>query len=209
MVSVSTPEKPSVAADPQHSDYIRRLPNIVTTIRLGLAFVLFWAIGSSQWPTALFVFLAAAASDWLDGYLARRCQASSPLGRMYDPLVDKILIVGAFVYLLNLPNSPLPGGSGWTPVMVVVLVAREFLVTGVRAYLEERGVQFGADWLGKSKMVAQSAALGWILAAFWMAQQSAAPSWAGSLRDFLNWLAVGLTAASGIQYLWVARRHLM
>jgi CDP-diacylglycerol--glycerol-3-phosphate 3-phosphatidyltransferase len=207
-VSVAAPERPQATTEPP-SDYWRRLPNIITTIRLVLSFVLFWAIGAQQWPTAFFVFIAAAASDWLDGHLARRWQAASPLGRMYDPLVDKILIVGAFVYLLNPSLTPLAGGSGWTPLMVVVLVAREFLVTGVRAYLEERGVQFGADMLGKLKMVAQSASLGWILAAFWMATNGSAPSWACGLRDALNWSAVGLTAASGIQYLWVARRHLM
>jgi CDP-diacylglycerol---glycerol-3-phosphate 3-phosphatidyltransferase len=191
------------------ADFMRRLPNIVTTVRLILAFVLFWAIGAAEWPIAFFVFLVAVASDWFDGWLARRWQASTPLGRMYDPLVDKILIVGAFVYLIGIQNAPLMGGSGWTPAMVVVLVAREFLVTGIRAYLEERGVQFGADWLGKAKMVAQSASLGWILAAFWMAQHTSAPTWALGLRDALNWLAVGLTAASGVQYLWVARRHLV
>jgi len=151
----------------------------------------------------------AVVTDWLDGYLARLHNAASPLGRMYDPLVDKVLIVGAFVYLLDSDTAKLPGGSGWTPAMVVVLLAREFLVTGVRAYLEERGVAFGADWLGKAKMISQSAALAWILAAFCLAEVGSAPSWAGLLRDGLNIVAVGLTAASGLHYLWVARKHLL
>jgi CDP-diacylglycerol---glycerol-3-phosphate 3-phosphatidyltransferase len=187
----------------------RRLPNILTTSRLFLAFVLFWAIGASRWPTALVVFLVAAATDWLDGYIARRYGSASPLGRMYDPLVDKVLMVGAFVFLLDVRTSPLEGGSGWTPWMVVVLLAREFLVTGIRAYLEERGVAFGADWIGKAKMFIQAGALAWILAAFCLAERAAAPAWAGALRDLLNWSAVGLTAASGLNYLWVARRHLL
>jgi CDP-diacylglycerol---glycerol-3-phosphate 3-phosphatidyltransferase len=124
-------------------------------------------------------------------------------------LVDKVLIVGAFVFLLDVRSSPLEGGSGWTPWMVVVLLAREFLVTGIRAYLEERGVAFGADWLGKAKMLLQAGALAWILAAFCLADLGSAPSWTTLVRDILNWLAVGLTAASGMNYLWVARRHLL
>jgi CDP-diacylglycerol---glycerol-3-phosphate 3-phosphatidyltransferase len=187
----------------------RRLPNILTTVRLFLAFVLFWAIGAGRWSTALVVFLVAAATDWLDGYIARLYGSASPLGRMYDPLVDKVLIVGAFVFLLDVRSSPLEGGSGWTPWMVVVLLAREFLVTGIRAYLEERGVAFGADWLGKAKMLLQAGALAWILAAFCLADLGSAPSWTTLVRDILNWLAVGLTAASGMNYLWVARRHLL
>jgi CDP-diacylglycerol--glycerol-3-phosphate 3-phosphatidyltransferase len=190
-------------------DWRRRLPNILTTVRLLLAFVLFWAIGAEKWPSALVVFLIAAITDWLDGYLARRYGSASTLGRMYDPLVDKVLIVGAFVFLLDVRSSALPGGAGWTPAMVVVLLAREFLVTGVRAYLEERGVAFGADWLGKAKMVLQASALAWILAAFCLAEAKMAPSWSALLRDLLNGLAVGLTAASGLHYLWVARRHLL
>jgi CDP-diacylglycerol---glycerol-3-phosphate 3-phosphatidyltransferase len=120
-----------------------------------------------------------------------------------------VLMVGAFVFLLDVRSSPLEGGSGWTPWMVVVLLAREFLVTGIRAYLEERGLAFGADWLGKAKMVFQAGALAWILAALCLADIGSAPSWTTTARDILNWLAVGLTAASGVNYLWVARRHLL
>ena len=187
----------------------RRIPNILTTGRLLLAFVLFWAIGAGRWSTALVLFIVAAATDWLDGYIARRYGSASTLGRMYDPLVDKVLMVGAFVFLLDVRTSPLEGGSGWTPWMVVVLLAREFIVTGIRAYLEERGVAFGADWIGKAKMLFQAVALMWILAAFCLAERGSAPAWAGALRDLLNWTAVGLTAASGLNYLWVARRHLL
>lgn len=197
------------SSGPNGRDWRRRLPNILTTGRLLLAFVLFWAIGAERWPVALIVFIVAAITDWLDGYLARLYGSASPLGRMYDPLVDKVLIVGAFVFLLDVRSSSLAGGAGWTPAMVVVLLAREFLVTGVRAYLEERGVAFGADWLGKAKMVLQASALAWILAAFWLAEIGMAPSWTAFLRDGLNGLAVGLTAASGLHYLWVARRHLL
>jgi CDP-diacylglycerol--glycerol-3-phosphate 3-phosphatidyltransferase len=192
-----------------NSDWRRRIPNVLTTSRLFLSFVLFWTIANARWSTALVVFLIALVTDWLDGYMARLYDSASPLGRMYDPLVDKVLVVGAFVFLLDARSAPLEGGAGWTPAMVVVLLAREFFVTGIRAYLEERGVAFGADWLGKAKMIAQSSALTWILAAFWLAEHGSAPSWATTVRDGLNILAVGLTAASGLNYLWVARKHLL
>ena len=182
------------------------LPNSLTTLRLGLAFVLFAALGGGHWRTALAVFAIAAFTDWLDGHLARRYSLQSRLGRAYDPLVDKILILGSFAFLMHARGTGVPGDAGWTPWMFVVLLAREFLVTGIRGLLEEQGASFGADRWGKAKMVVQCVALAWLLVLF--ARGPHATGAETMLRDVLNWTTVALTAISGMNYIVLARRHL-
>src|SRR5712692_9800964 len=131
------------------------LPNQLTAARLGLALVLFVLIEFHLWITCALIFAAAAVTDWLDGYLARKQGLTSTLGRNLDPLVDKVLICGAYIFLL-----PFGHKDGWlTPWMVTVVVARELIITGLRSFLENRNANFGADWLGKLKMVLQCAAL--------------------------------------------------
>src|SRR6266436_1661824 len=88
----------SLFAMPPNTIY--NLPNILTSARLGLAVVLFACIQFAWWPAALGVFLVAAFTDWLDGYLARKQGLTSAFGRNFDPLVDKVLIGGAFIFLL-------------------------------------------------------------------------------------------------------------
>lgn len=169
------------------------LPNQLTASRLVLAVVLFVLIHAEQWLWCLAVFALAALTDWLDGYFARVQGLSSALGRAFDPLVDKVLICGAFVFLLP------PGDrEGWLKAwMVVVVVSREFLVTGLRSYLESLGVAFGADWLGKLKMGLQCAAL----AAVFLAQHAGDDD-LGPVRDGLIWLMLAATILSGVQYFW-------
>ena len=194
------------APDPQRPGGLFNVPNSLTTLRLGLAFVLFGLIGIRQWLPALAVFAVAAFTDWLDGHLARRMSLQSRLGRVYDPLVDKILILGAFAFLMHARDTGILGDAGWTPWMFVVLLAREFLVTGIRGLLEERGLSFGADRWGKAKMVVQCLAIAWLLALFFRA--AAATAYERQLRDLLNWATVALTAFSGLHYIFLARKHL-
>src|ERR1043165_6612671 len=130
---------------------IFNLPNQLTTARLGLSLVLFVLIQYQQWIDCIAVFALAAFTDGLDGYLARKLNLGRSLGRNLDPRVDKVLICGAFIFLLAEP------GSGLTPWMVTVVVARELLITGLRGFMETMGATFGADWLGKIKMVLQCA----------------------------------------------------
>ena len=178
------------------------LPNKLTSLRLVLAFVLFLAIWLEQWPQGLALFAIAAFTDWLDGYFARRRGLTSSLGRVYDPLVDKILVCGSFIFLMEQPEANL---SAW---MVTIVVVREFIVTGLRGFLEEKGVSFGADWLGKIKMVLQCAAILWILVYFSAMDWDCAPPFMLPGRDILNWLVVLVTAASGINYIRRALQHL-
>lgn len=131
------------------------IPNQLTLGRFVLALVLFALIAYEQWAWCLGIFILAAITDWLDGYLARIHKSSSTLGRNLDPLVDKVLMGGTFIFLL-----PLGTAEGWLlPWMVTVVIARELIITSLRTYLESVGARFGADWLGKLKMVLQCAAV--------------------------------------------------
>jgi CDP-diacylglycerol--glycerol-3-phosphate 3-phosphatidyltransferase len=111
--------------------------------------------------------------------------------------VDKVLICGAFVFLLPVYDS---GVFAW---MVTVIVSRELVITSLRSFLENRGATFGADWLGKIKMVLQCAAL----FAIFLALQT--PEWRLFwIRDVLIYAMLTATALSGLQYLWRAA-HLL
>src|SRR5947209_11282019 len=175
---------------------VLNLPNLLTTARLGLAVVLFGCIAGAWWLVGVVVFAVAAFTDWLDGYLARKQGLTSAFGRNFDPLVDKVLICGAFIFLLPVP------GAGLAPWMVTVVVARELIITGLRSFVESyQAANFGADWLGKVKMGLQCAAL---LAILWvLALGEAAGPWA-VVQVGLIWAMLAATALSGLQYLWRA-----
>lgn len=174
------------------------IPNQLTFARFFLALGLFALIHYQQWDWCQVVFLLAAFSDWLDGYLARVLNQGSDIGRQLDPLVDKVLNLGCFVFLL-----PIGTQQGWLlPWMVVLLVARELIITGLRSWLESLGAKFGADWLGKLKMVLQCAALIAVFAVFqagyWWPE---AVSSLALVRDILIWTMLAATLLSGLQYL--------
>lgn len=170
------------------------LPNQLTASRLVLAGILFICIAYESWIWSLLVFVLAAITDWLDGYLARKQNLVSALGRNFDPLVDKVLICGAYIFLLPVT------GAGLTPWMVTLVVARELIITGLRSFLENKGATFGADWLGKVKMVLQCAAL----IAIFMALQSGANSFLTAVQVGLIYAMLAATALSGLQYIWRA-----
>jgi CDP-diacylglycerol--glycerol-3-phosphate 3-phosphatidyltransferase len=191
-MALGTPTRPPVF----------NLPNQLTAARFGLGIVLFLLIVLELWAWCVVVFALAAFTDWLDGYLARRHNLVSSLGRQLDPLVDKVVICGAFIFLLPV------AGSGLAAWMVTVVVARELIITGLRGFLETRGAVFGADWLGKIKMGLQCATL---FVIFGVLKGMEFSLWSGSiletvplLRDILLYLTVAVTALSGLQYLWRA-----
>jgi CDP-diacylglycerol--glycerol-3-phosphate 3-phosphatidyltransferase len=140
------------------------LPNKITMSRFGVAILLFGFLvatdtckGPEWWQPALAagVFILAVATDALDGYYARKLGMQSDFGRIADPVVDKIIVCGAFIFLVSVP---------WARVyidvwMAVVIVGREFLVSGLRGYIESRGVAFPARLDGKLKMVLQCVAV--------------------------------------------------
>lgn len=191
MATLTPPQRPRVW----------NLPNQLTASRFVLALVLFALIAAESWLWCLIVFLVAAFTDWLDGYLARKQNLMSTLGRILDPLVDKVLMCGVYICLL-----PIGVRQGWLwPWMVTVVVAREMVITGLRSWMESHGARFGADWLGKFKMGLQCAAVIAVFVAF------LAPDIVGSAsaffiwtRDVLIWSMAVVTLLSGFQYVWKA-----
>jgi CDP-diacylglycerol--glycerol-3-phosphate 3-phosphatidyltransferase len=177
------------------------LPNQLTAARFVLAIILFGLIGREWWGWCLAVFVVAAITDWLDGYLARRNNLASSLGRNLDPLVDKVLMCGAYIFLL-----PKGMEEGWLqPWMVTVVVARELVITSLRSYLESFGATFGADWLGKLKMGLQCAAVIAVFVALLVPGDFAGLKWlCGVARDGLIYAMLAATLLSGLQYLWKA-----
>jgi CDP-diacylglycerol--glycerol-3-phosphate 3-phosphatidyltransferase len=184
---------------PRHPP-VFNLANQLTAMRLALAIVLFVLIGLESWVASIIVFAVAAFTDWLDGYLARKHGLSSAVGRMFDPLVDKVLMCGAYIFLLPVD------GAGLAAWMVTVVVGRELIITGLRSFMEQQGTSFGADWLGKIKMGLQCAALFAIFVALALRgpEQPDGVWFFERVRDGLVYAMVAATALSGLQYLWRA-----
>jgi CDP-diacylglycerol---glycerol-3-phosphate 3-phosphatidyltransferase len=181
-------------APPLRRAQVWTLPNALSASRLFLAAGLFACIAYESWWGGLAFLAVAAVTDWLDGYLARLYQQTSSFGRVLDPLTDKVLVCGAFIFLQQVANS------GIAPWMVTVIVARELLITGIRSFLENQGAVFGADQLGKLKMALQCAALVAIL----LALALPGVAWLGPAVTALIWAMLAATILSGVQYLWRA-----
>jgi CDP-diacylglycerol--glycerol-3-phosphate 3-phosphatidyltransferase len=144
--------------------------------------------GHDYWATALFA--VAMATDWVDGWLARRSGSSSAMGSLLDPVADKILVLAVLIVLVDQGVF-----AGW---MVAAIVAREFLVSGLRLAALERGVVLGARDLGKLKTWTQSVAA--ILGGF---------AAGGSIDDSVAWwalvVALVVTWVSGLDYARLAQ----
>jgi len=193
------------------------LPNAITLSRLVLTAV--FVAGTTFESTvgrwiALVSFVIAAISDFVDGWLARKLGLVTPMGKLLDPVADKVLICSAFVYLSAQREVDCPV---WVTVLIM---AREFLVTGLRQIVMETGRVMAADRLGKWKTGLQLTFC--ITCLVWLAfQPLAADNWFGFVRliQYLSnphgflapvsmWLALGLTLLSGWNYTWTYR-HLL
>lgn len=170
------------------------VPNSLTVARLAMALVLFALIAGGLYVGALAVFALAALTDALDGYFARLLGQSTAIGRQLDPLVDKVMVSGGFIYLMAIP------GTGVAPWMVTAIVVRELLIQWLRSLLEGRGEAFGAVMAGKLKTLTQCLAIAAILLA--LALHPSRP-WLIA-RDALTWLSVVLTIYSGLGYVALA-----
>lgn len=171
--------------------------------RLLLSIVLFVLLPIGQYTASIVVFILAAGTDWLDGYIARKYGLVTKLGRILDPFVDKFLICGVFIYLAAIPQS---GIAAW---MAVVVVARELGVTVIRSFLEGEGVDFSAKMAGKLKMVFQCVAA--VVSLVYLAMQSGekpSPEWLQRVLVASAWLAVASTIYSGAGYVLQATRLL-
>ena len=194
------------------------LPNRITLSRLVLAIVFFVLLSqySQQQPqpwmldVAVAIFIIAAVTDILDGYLARKFGQETPLGRVLDPFVDKVLVCGAFILFVG-PGFVDAGGQNVTGVrgwMVVVIVSRELLVTGLRGFSESRGLAFGASVYGKLKMWVQSVAAPVILIIVAHEARWPEAEWPGTVKLVFVWATVIATALSTVHYL-IRSRHIL
>ncbi len=167
------------------------VPNSLTVARLALSVAVFLLISAGAYAWALGVFILAAITDALDGYFARLLNQGTPLGRQLDPLVDKVIVCGTYIYLIAIP------GTGIWPGMVAIIVIRELLIQGLRSHLEGKGHDFSAKMVGKLKTVFQCLSISAVLLA--LSLTSPPPSLI-LLRDILTWTAVLLTLWSGLSY---------
>ena len=200
----------------------RYIPNLITIARLLLTVAFFTLLHvhdqntfARQMWIAFGVFVLAVLSDVLDGYLARSWKVESAFGRVVDPFVDKILICGAFVFFssnefINVAEKLFPADvtsavtiTGVVPWMAVVLIAREFLITGIRGLAESRGIDFRADWAGKVKMFTQSVAIGAIIVDLATVGRV---HWVHLTRDGAIWVTLIVTVLSMTTYIMRARR---
>lgn len=182
------------------------LPNQLTLARLGLTVVFVIALATHyrfNHTVALAVFLLASITDYLDGFLARRWQLITDFGKLMDPLADKILTAAAFVLLIPLGAFP-----AW---VVITIIAREFLITGLRTLANQKGVVLPAERLGKHKTAWQIITIIYFLLLLactdWISQP---PAWFNfawhSIGSLLTAITVFLTLYSGLAYFWKNRQ---
>ncbi len=181
------------------------LPNILTYLRLGavpaLVAVMFFLDGEIARWVALGIFAAAGVTDFLDGYLARAWQQQSALGRMLDPIADKLL-VGAALLMLVADQTI----SGWSIWAAVIILSREILVSGLREFLAELNVTVSVTRLAKWKTTAQIMALCFLLAG---TAGDRVCGCATSIGLSLLWVAALVTLYTGFDYFRAGLKHVM
>jgi cardiolipin synthase (CMP-forming) len=187
------------------SELVLALPNILTYFRIVavpavVACLFFLSNPTARWA-ALAVYLAACITDWFDGYLARIWQQQSALGRMLDPIADKLL-VGVTLLILTHDNT-INGVHVWA---AVIILCREILVSGLREFLAELNVKIHVTQLAKWKTTLQMIALAVLLAG--PAADIVFP-YVTTVGMFLLWVAALLTLLTGYDYLRAAVRHAM
>ena len=185
------------------------LPNILTLSRIPLLFLIVGLLylkrdlpGTAT--MAFLVFLIAGFTDWLDGYIARKLKLISNFGKIMDALSDKIMTIGMFVALLVTKLLP-----AWTIILVLLIVCREFFVTGLRSLAASKGIVISAEKSGKYKTTFQIISIAVLLAVPMLRLDLSA--WTGwSFKVLASWfhdigigffiLAALLTITSGIHY---------
>jgi CDP-diacylglycerol--glycerol-3-phosphate 3-phosphatidyltransferase len=177
------------------------LPNQLTVLRLGMCGLLIISM-SLPWPYAatasLIIFVIASLTDWLDGEIARSRNLITDLGKLLDPLADKVLILGTLIALAVEPHHLAPM---W---MVVVILAREFLISGLRQIAAAKQKILAAEKLGKHKtawqMIAAISSLGWLTLSEFDLQNTQAGSILLAALPWVYWIALLLTVISGAFY---------
>lgn len=209
----SRPADPAVA--PQATSIRASIPNALTVGRLFLTAGFIAALSAYRtddpiaWilPLSTALFVIAAITDALDGYLARRWNAVSPFGRVMDPLADKVLVLGAFILLAGPGFHSISDGqlTGVAPWMVVVILSREMLATSIRGVVESTGQPMPAVWSGKAKMILQAICVPAVLVLIWLVGGEGG-SWSRTAIRALVWITLLVTIISGWRYLMTTIR---
>lgn len=188
------------------------LPNKLTVSRFALTVVFLWVL---FWPVpvpyrytlALVFFCLAGVTDFLDGRIARSRNLITNFGILMDPLADKIMTCSAFIAFVEgthlHPGAPVKVAA-W---MVVLIVARELAITGLRLLAASKNVVLAAERFGKHKTISQIVTIIALLVVDarheWPAAlQNLFGTWVPVLSEIMLWITVALTALSGLIYLW-------
>ena len=182
------------------------LPTQLTYLRFLLAFFVMGLLMVPGWPAkaaALVGFLFAGLTDWLDGWLARRWRQVSPFGALLDPIADKVLVLGIFLTFVQLRLIP-----AW---MVLVILLRELIITGVRLFVASRGAVLAAAQEGKQKAVSQMVTIGVILGVLVIREFFGPAAIPDPVSRAMDWVVLGclwvtmlFTLISGVSFF---RRH--
>jgi CDP-diacylglycerol--glycerol-3-phosphate 3-phosphatidyltransferase len=176
------------------------VPNLLSISRIlavPVFIVLMLEPTSSRALWAGIVFALASVTDWIDGYLARKWGQITKVGKLLDPLADKILIASALIMLVNIDADIVPA---W---MVIVIIGREIAVTGLRAKAATEGIIIAAEQLGKYKVGAQITAVLSFVLNYRIGQE-----WVVVLGTAALWVSVVLAVISGVQYFTAYWRRL-
>jgi CDP-diacylglycerol---glycerol-3-phosphate 3-phosphatidyltransferase len=188
------------------------LANRITMLRIILAFVFAFlflpGLDKIWWikPIALIIFIFAAISDFLDGFIAKRDNMVTDFGRLMDPIADKILVLAAFAAFVQLQLI-----DAW---MFIIIVSREILITSLRLFALNKGKVLSAARAGKHKTVSQMSVILVILCFIVFKEIELKyyrwnPTWENAFRQgifFLMLVTVGFTLYSGLSYLWQNRK---
>ena len=171
------------------------LPNKLTMLRIIAipVFIVVLMLGFRY--AATIIFILAAATDMLDGHIARKHNLVSNFGKLMDPLADKLLVMAALVCMVELGDV-----AAW---MVVLILAREFAVTGLRQIAVEQGLVIAAGTTGKIKTITQMIAIPLLLLNNWPFNFTGIP-----VDQIFLWIAVVMTVVSGTEY-FVKNKHLL
>lgn len=185
------------------------LPNKLTVSRIILTFLMMGFLfghGFAAKLTAFFIFLLACVTDFLDGRIARKRHEISDFGKIMDPIADKVLILGALLAFVEMGLIP-----AW---MVIVIIIREFSITGLRFFAIKKGTVLAAESAGKHKTISQMVTVFFILF-FLVIHESVAylSFWNQRLENgfkagifLLMTITVALTIVSGLSFIWQNRK---
>ncbi|MBQ1352328.1 MAG: CDP-diacylglycerol--glycerol-3-phosphate 3-phosphatidyltransferase [Firmicutes bacterium] len=171
------------------------LPNKLTLLRIILVPVFIVVLMTGHYYISAVIFVVASLTDMLDGKIARKYDLVTDFGKLMDPLADKLLVMSALICLVQLGDIP-----GW---MAIVILGREFAITGLRTVAASSGVVIAAGWTGKIKTVLQMIAVVLILLRNWPFVYLGIP-----MDQIVLWAAVVMTIVSGAEYI-IKNRHVI